>query len=125
MTRQRIMVRYAVIVLLGVHGADNRQLVHVPGNLRQQFRHLDSGDVGGDRLEVAVRLWIPGIDVAGASVQPEQNARLGLAGLPLFTRRRHYLAVPEILPKGQTQKTERTNVKDGAARKRAGAGKQA
>ena len=54
------------------------------------------GDVGGDRLEVAVGLRVPGIDVAGTAFEPEQDdgVRLAVGGsLGLGCGRKYSLSV--------------------------------
>ena len=47
----RVVGGLGVIVLQGVEGTDNRQLVHVPGGFGQQLRYLNPGHVGGDGPE--------------------------------------------------------------------------
>ena len=74
---------FGVGVGLVLHGADDRQLVHVSGHTGQQFRDLDSGHIGGDGLESAVPLHVPGIQMALSAMHPDENAglRLGLFGV--------------------------------------------
>ena len=47
----RVVGGLGVVVLQGVEGTDNRQLVHVPGGLGQQLGNLYAGHVGGDGSE--------------------------------------------------------------------------
>jgi hypothetical protein len=68
-----------MIALLGVHGANQGRLVHLPGHQRQHLGNLYPRDVGRDWPERAVWLWIPEIDLARAAFEIEQNAGLRLA----------------------------------------------
>ncbi len=71
-----------------VGGADEGAAVHLPGQARQQLAHLDAGDGGGDRLELAanlgrgVRLHVPHVEVAGAAVEEDEDAGVGLGAGP-------------------------------------------
>jgi hypothetical protein len=79
-------VHAAVVAAVAVmHAADQRQLVHAFRHLRQQFRDVDAGHVGFDRLELAAnlrwRVWfrVPEVDVARCAAVEDQNHRLRLA----------------------------------------------
>ena len=67
-----------------VRRADDGELVHDLGLLRQVLADLDAGHVGGDRLELAaelgrgVRLEIVHVDVAGPAGLPDQDDRLAV-----------------------------------------------
>ena len=75
----RVVGGLGVVVLQGVEGTDDCQLVHVPGGFGQHLRNLNSGHVGGDGPERAVGLRVPHVDLAGPPFQPQQDAGLGLA----------------------------------------------
>ena len=77
--RDGVVRALRMVVALGVHGTHDGELVHALGHLRQQFRNLNAGDIGADRFERGVGFRIPGIDVAGASFEPEQDAGLRFA----------------------------------------------
>ena len=74
----RVMRPLGMIDLLRMHGPNHRELIHVTRGLGEQLRNLNPGHIGGDRPEGAVRLRIPGIDVAGAALQPQQDHGLSL-----------------------------------------------
>src|SRR5207248_3157501 len=68
-----------------VDGADNRQLVGVPGHVRHQLGNLDAVHVLGDRLERPAdivgcrRFHVPEIDVAWRTTVEDQDDRFRLA----------------------------------------------
>ena len=80
MAGDRVMRGLRMVRAPSVHRTDQRELVHSLGDFWQQLRDLNSGDIGGDRLEVAVGFRIPGVDVAGTAFEPEQDDRIRLAG---------------------------------------------
>src|SRR5436190_788335 len=53
-----------VVGLLGVHGADDGQPLHLLGELRQVLGDPDAGHAGGRLLERAAVL-VPGLEVEG------------------------------------------------------------
>ena len=89
MSGDRVMCRLRMVRAASVHRTDQRELVHSLGHFRKQLRDLNSGNVGRDRLEVAVGLRIPGVDVARTAFEPEEDNGVRLAGdrrLPARTR---------------------------------------
>ncbi len=62
---------------VGHQGADQRQVLELLGHFRQDFRDLDAGRRGIDRLEFAARLLarleVPQVHVAGAAAHPEDD----------------------------------------------------
>src|SRR5262245_13316836 len=78
MSGQRLIGSLWMIALLGMNRANDRELVHVLGDARQQLGNPDAWNFGGDRLQVAVGFRIPSIHLGGAAFQPEQDAGLGL-----------------------------------------------
>ena len=93
---QHVVVGGAVVGVVMAEGADEGDLVHLPGHARQMFADADAGDVGVDGVEIAaeldrgVRLEVPRVDGAEAAVQEEEDERdifrrltgLGGAGAP-------------------------------------------
>ena len=82
MSGDGVMKTLQMVVLLGVHGADDGQLVHLPGSSGKQLRDLDSIHASGDGLKRAVGLGVPGVDLAGAAIEPDQDAGLSLSRSP-------------------------------------------
>ena len=76
-SRHGVVMGHPVVVFLGVHRADDRQLVHLFGHIRQQLRDLNSRCVGGNGFEGAVGFGIPSVDVARSAVQPQKNTGFG------------------------------------------------
>src|SRR5262249_49384854 len=58
-------------------------LIGQPGDLREQFADADAGGLGGDgrerpaELKRGVGLGVPGVEVGGATPEPEEEHRLG------------------------------------------------
>ena len=81
----------AVVVFAGVDAADQAQVVHLLGGLRQQLRDVDAGHGGGNRAErpagVGARLGVPAFELAQAAVHVEHDDPL-LIGLQLVGNRR-------------------------------------
>ena len=69
-----VIDRLGMVVAEGLDGPDQRQLVQ-PG---KQLGNPDAVDLGGDGPEGTVGLGIPRIDLAGAALQSDQDAGLGL-----------------------------------------------
>jgi len=67
------------------HRADHRELFVHLGQLRQQFGELDAGQLGVDGLEDALDLvrhavlGVPQIEVAGTTLEVDEDDALGLA----------------------------------------------
>lgn len=78
--RQNIVVPLRMIVLLGMHGPNDGELVHVPGGQGQDLRDLDAVDVGGDGFEGAVGFRVPGVHLTGTT--PSQRRMQASAFLP-------------------------------------------
>ena len=76
-----VVVPLAVVTVLGVDPADDRQLVHVLGSQREQFREMNAGDRGGDRPERATRV---GLGLGIPTLQLAQSARHVDADDPLL-----------------------------------------
>ena len=76
--RDGVVDRLGMVVAERLDGTNQRQLVHPLGQPGQQLRDLDAVDVGGNGAEGTVGLGVPGVDLAGTSLQPHQNAGLGL-----------------------------------------------
>ena len=53
---QHVMIGRPVVRVVMAERTDQRELVHLPGELRQMLADLDAGHVGGDRLELAAEL---------------------------------------------------------------------
>ena len=66
-----------MVVLAGVHAAHQAEVVHLPGDIRQQLRDLDARDRRADRAERAAglgaRLGIPALELAQAAVHVEDD----------------------------------------------------
>src|SRR5262245_57457129 len=64
------------------HAADQGNLVHDPGHARQVFAKPQTRDARADGPELTadlsrgVRLWVPGVKLAGAAVVKQQDTRL-------------------------------------------------
>ena len=78
-------VHAAVVAAVAVmHAADERELIHAFGHLRQQFGDVNAGDVGLNRFELAADLGgrfgfrVPKVDVARCTAVEDQNDRFGL-----------------------------------------------
>ena len=69
-----------VLAFLAVHRADQAEVVHRLGDLRQVLGDLDAGDGRLDRLRLAAvgmaRLGIEGFELARAALHPEEDAGL-------------------------------------------------
>ena len=67
-------------------GADEGAAVHLLRQARQVFRQLQSGDAGGDRLELAadlggrLRLHVPHVEMTGTAVEEKENTVVGARG---------------------------------------------
>src|SRR5262245_32156233 len=70
----------SVVRLDRAHAADDRAVVHQPGELRKMFADLDARYGGADRPELTAitraRLEIERILVAGTARHPQEDARL-------------------------------------------------
>ena len=60
-----------MVSFLRLHGADDRQLVHVLGDLGKDLGDLDARGIGRDGLEAAVALYVPGVQMADAALEPQ------------------------------------------------------
>ena len=80
MAAQRLDGSLRMIALLRAHGADDRQLVHVPGDTWKNLGNLHAGGIRRDGSETAVRFNVPGVEMAEAAFEPQQNTGLGFAG---------------------------------------------
>ena len=67
----------AVVVLAGVDAAHQAEVVHLPGDVRQQLGDLDAGHRGADRAERAAGLGaglgVPAFELAQAAVHVEDD----------------------------------------------------
>src|SRR5262249_53341504 len=66
--------------LVGDEGADDGELVHLPGDGWQHLADLDAGGLGLDRLELAagrgIGLEVPQVHVTGPAAHPEDDKAL-------------------------------------------------
>ena len=95
-------VHAAVVTAVAVmHAADERELVHAFGHLRQQFGDVNAGYVGLDRFELAANLGgrfgfrVPKVDVARCTAVEDQNDRFGLSEADLRRTERTKLTQPK------------------------------
>src|SRR5262249_42082951 len=80
-----VVAAAAVAPLAGGHATQERDVLHLLGNLRQVLAHLDAGDARADRLEAAGavgRLRIESVNMAGSAGHEQQDAAL-VALLPV------------------------------------------
>ena len=101
---QGVVGALRVVVLLGVHGADNSQLVHVAGDPGKELRDLNAVGPGGNGIEWAMGLGVPGIDLGGSTLQPQQYAGLGFFSRTGASRGGRFQG--QVLPQAQTQQAE-------------------
>ena len=106
-----VMRRLRMIVAAGVHRAHQRELVHPLGDLRQQLRDLNAGDVGRDRLEVAVGLRDPRCRCGSDRLRARTGSRL----FALAVRGRRGGSGSKRVPEGETEEAERTDGQEVAA----------
>ena len=76
----QVVVALAVGGRVGVHRADDRELVGTGGHVGHQLAKFQAGNPGDDRAEFSAdlgrgqRLQIVHVDVAGAAEHPQQDA---------------------------------------------------
>ena len=104
-----VVDRLGMVVAEGLDGTDQRQLVHSLRQPGKQLRDPDAVDVRGDGPEGTVGLGIPGVDLAGASLEPDQNAGLGLRTRKIRTGRLESRLQPQILSQMGAQKPQRAD----------------
>ena len=66
-----------MVFVLGRHAANQRQLVGDRCGVGDQFAEMDSGELRRDRSERSAELgagfWVPGLELADASVEPDEQ----------------------------------------------------
>src|SRR5438046_10568725 len=84
-----------MIVLFGVHRAQDGELVSLPGGLRQEFANLDAGHVGSDWLKLApdlaggLRFHVEGVQVRATTALPNENAGIPLGSCTQYAPQRN------------------------------------
>jgi hypothetical protein len=108
-----------------MYRANDRQSIHLPGQMRYVFADLDAGDGAGDGLELAahlrrsLRLGVPGVEMADAAptIQDDASPRPSKAAADRRAFRRA-TAQREIIRQRQTQQADPATAQKTTACKR-------
>ena len=93
MSRQKKTGAGVVIAQLVGERPDQRDVSHHLGSARQMLADVQARHAGADRFELAphfarrIGLRIERVEMAGSTIEPNENARVGFGGA-CFSRRR-------------------------------------
>src|SRR5260370_19790924 len=100
-----------MVPLLGLHGANDRQLVPVLCDLGKDLADLNAIGVGRYWLEAGVALYVPGIHLTGSAFEPEENYGLRLSRLWIGCGKGLCAGKPKVITQGDAEEAQGANPK--------------